>query len=232
MGQIAQTDGIEPEYVVECVVQTGRNQQTVKECIDAGADALHTDDAFANSYQSAEDDRPYEQQDNGYENGNQTGYDGNAALAAEECQPVRELRVFEAVIAACADDTGDDGDKYVLDLVECQRLDLIVCDGRHERGDDAGAQQVGHHQPGNQTGESGCTVSVIGQTDRDTDNEQPSHVVDQRAARLDEQEADVVQRTAGRRARYAHNARGDRIAEAHQNTADRERCYRQHECLT
>ena len=34
--QVAQADGIEPEYVVECVVQTGRNQQTVKECIDAG----------------------------------------------------------------------------------------------------------------------------------------------------------------------------------------------------
>ena len=61
---------------------------------------VHADDAFANSYQSAEDDRPYEQQDNGYRDGNQTGYDGNAALAAEECQPVRELRVFEAVIAA------------------------------------------------------------------------------------------------------------------------------------
>ena len=71
MGQVAQADGIEPEYVVQRVVQAGRDEQTVKECIDAGADTVHADDAFANSYQSAEDDRPYEQQDNGYRDGNQ-----------------------------------------------------------------------------------------------------------------------------------------------------------------
>ena len=214
------------------MVQAGRDEQAVEECVDACADAAHADDGFADRNERAEDDRPDEQQNDGYHDGNQTGYDRNAALAAEECQPVGKLRVLEAVVARRTDDACDDRDKDVLDLIERERLDLIVCDGRHERGDDAGAQQIGHHQPGNQTGESGCTVSVIGQTDRDTDNEQPSHVVDQRAARLDEQEADVVQRTAGRRARYAHNARGDRIAEAHQNTADRERCYRQHECLT
>ena len=162
MGQIAQTDGIEPEYVVECVVQTGRNQQTVKECIDAGADAVHADDAFANSYQSAEDDRPYEQQNNGYENGNQTGYDGNAALAAEECQPVRKFRIFETVVAARTDDTGDNCDKYVLDLVKCQRFYRIVGDCGHQRGNNAGAQQVGHHQPGYQTGQCRGTLTVVG----------------------------------------------------------------------
>ena len=162
MGQVAQADGVKPEYIVQRVVQAGRDEQTVKECIDAGADTVHADDAFANSYQSAEDDRPYEQQDNGYRDGNQTGYDGNAALAAEECQPVRELRVFEAVIAACADDTGDDRDKDVLDLIERERLDLIVCDGRHQRGNNAGAQQVGHHQPGYQTGQCRGTLAVVG----------------------------------------------------------------------
>ena len=162
MGQIAQADGIEPEYVVECVVQTGRNQQTVKECIDAGADAFHADDAFANSYQSAEDDRPYEQQNNGYENGNQTGYDGNAAFAAEECQPVRKFRVFETVVARRTNDACDDRDKDVLDLIERERLDLIVCDGRHQRSNNAGAQQVGHHQPGYQTGQCRGTLTVVG----------------------------------------------------------------------
>ena len=162
MRQVAQADGIEPEYIVQRVVQAGRDEQTVKECIDAGADTVHADDAFANSYQSAEDDRPYEQQDNGYRDGNQTGYDGNAALAAEECQPVRELRVFEAVIAACADDTGDDSDKYVLDLVKCQRFYRIIRDCGHQRGNNAGAQQVGHHQPGYQTGQCRGTLAVVG----------------------------------------------------------------------
>ena len=160
--QVSEADGVKPEYIVQRVVQAGRDEQTVKECIDAGADTVHADDAFANSYQRAEDDRPYEQQDNGYRDGNQTGYDGNAALAAEECQPVRELRVFEAVIAACADDTGDDSDKYVLDLVKCQRFYRIIRDCGHQRGNNAGAQQVGHHQPGYQTGQCRGTLAVVG----------------------------------------------------------------------
>ena len=77
-------------------------------------------------------------------------------------QPVRELRVFEAVIAACADDTGDDSDKYVLDLVKCQRFYRIIRDCGHQRGNNAGAQQVGHHQPGYQTGQCRGTLAVVG----------------------------------------------------------------------
>ena len=38
VAQVAQADGIKPEYVVQRVVQAGRDQQTVEERIDAGAD--------------------------------------------------------------------------------------------------------------------------------------------------------------------------------------------------
>ena len=214
------------------MVQTGRDEQAVEKCVDACADAVHADDGFTDRNECAEDDRPYEQQNDRNQNGNQTGDNRYAALAAEECQPVGQFGVLKAVVAGRADDAGDDSDKDVLDLIERERLYRVVRDSGHQGGDNARAQQVGHHQPRNQTGERGCTVFIVRQTDRYADNEQPCHVVDQRAARLDEQEADVVQRTARRRARYTHNARGDRIAEAHQNTADRERCYRQHECLT
>ena len=85
-------------------------------------DTVHADDAFANSYQSAEDDRPYEQQDNGYRDGNQTGYDATQRLPLKNASQSGSFAFFEAVIAACADDTGDDSDKYVLDLVKCQRF--------------------------------------------------------------------------------------------------------------
>lgn len=44
-----------------------------------------------------------------------------------------ELRVLEAVIAACAD-TGDDSDKYVLDLCQMPAFYRIIRDCGHQRG--------------------------------------------------------------------------------------------------
>ena len=69
--------------------------------------------------------------------------------------------VLKAVVARRTDNACDDRDKDVLDLIERERLDRIVCDGRHERGDNARAQQVGHHQPGNQTGETRMLPSSV-----------------------------------------------------------------------
>ena len=64
MGQVAQTDGVEPEHVVQSVVQAGGDEQTVQESVDAGADAVHASDAVADGDQSVEDDGPDEQQNN------------------------------------------------------------------------------------------------------------------------------------------------------------------------
>ena len=47
VGQVAQTDGIEPEHVVQSVVQAGGDEQTVQEGVDASADAAHASDAVA-----------------------------------------------------------------------------------------------------------------------------------------------------------------------------------------
>ena len=55
-----------------------------------------------------------------------------------------------------------DSDKYVLDLVKCQRFYRIIRDCGHQRGNNAGAQQVGHHQPGYQTGQCRGTLAVVG----------------------------------------------------------------------
>ncbi len=115
--QVAQADGVKPEHVVQSVVQAGGDEQTVQESIDTCADAAQAGNAVAQSNQNAEDNGPYEQQDNGYRDGNQSGYDSNAALAAEECQPVRELGAFEAVVAACADDSGQDADEGVAGIL-------------------------------------------------------------------------------------------------------------------
>lgn len=79
-------------------MQAGGDQQTVQESVDAGAeDAVQTNDAVADGNQRTEDDGPDEQQDNGNHDGNNGGRQTvNAALAAEECQPVRQLGIRTA----------------------------------------------------------------------------------------------------------------------------------------
>ena len=99
VGQVAQADGVEPEHVVQGVMQTGGDQQAVEEGVQTGANAAQADDAVAQQNQSIEDDGPDEEQDDGNNDGNQAGDDGHAALAAEEGQPVRQLGALELVVA-------------------------------------------------------------------------------------------------------------------------------------
>ena len=40
--QIAETDGVKPEYIVKCMVQTCRDQKSVQECIDTCANRSHS----------------------------------------------------------------------------------------------------------------------------------------------------------------------------------------------
>ena len=74
---------------------------------------LRLNDAVAEGNQRTEDDGPDEQQDNGNHDGNNGGHDSNAALAAEECQPVRQLGILELVVAGSTDDGGQNTDERV-----------------------------------------------------------------------------------------------------------------------
>ena len=82
--QVTKTDGIKPEYVVQCVMQTERDQQTVEECVDTSTYSSHLCDTFAQCNQNAKQYRPYEQQNYGYNDRNNTCYDSYATFAAEE----------------------------------------------------------------------------------------------------------------------------------------------------
>ena len=113
VGQVAQADGVEPEHVVQSVVQAGGDEQTVQESVDAGADAAHASDAVADGDQSAEDDGPDKQQNDRDNDGDQAGGDGDEALAGEECQPVRHLGALELVVAGCAHHSGQNADERV-----------------------------------------------------------------------------------------------------------------------
>jgi len=61
VSQVAKSDGVKPEYVVQCVVQTERDEQSVEECIETSSDSSQVCNSFAQHNQSCEDDRPYEQ---------------------------------------------------------------------------------------------------------------------------------------------------------------------------
>ena len=220
MGQVAQTDGVEPEHVVQSVVQTGGDQQTVQEGVDAGADAVHASDAVADCDQSVEDDGPDEQQNHGHQNGDQTGSDCNEALAGEECQPVRQLGILELVVAGSADDGSQNADKGVAgDLLVCNVGSGTLFDVAHS-ADHTGVQQLLHHQEADQTGQT-CGTIVVSKADSGTDGKQPCHVIDQSAACLDEQEADGVC-CAGSCALGTHNSGSQSVADAHQDAADRQ----------
>ena len=193
--------------------------QTVQESVDAGADAAHLGNAVAEGNQNAEDDGPDEQQDNGNHDGNNGGHDSNAALAAEECQPVRQLGILELVVAGSTDDGGQDADEGVAgDLAESNVIDGAFLQ-RADSADNAGAEQLLHHQEADQTGQTGSTVVVIRQTDGSADGEQPCHVVDQGAAGLDQQETESVSET-GSCALSTHNSGSESVTNAHQDTTD------------
>ena len=55
---------------------------------------------------------------------------------------------------------------------------------RADSADNAGAEQLLHHQEADQTGQTGSAVVVVRQTHSSADGEQPCHVVDQGAAGL------------------------------------------------
>ena len=230
MGQVAQADGVEPEHVVQSVVQAGGDQQTVQEGVDASADAVHASDAVADGDQCVEDDGPDEQQNNGHQNGDQTGSDCNEALAGEECQPVRQLDILELVVAGSAHNSGQNADEGVAgDLLEGNVGSGALFQGAHH-ADHAGAQQLLHHQVADQTGQT-CGTVVVGQAHSGTNGEQPCHVIDQSAACLDQQEANGVCCTGSCCTGNAHNARSEGIAKTHQDAADRQHSDGKHQCF-
>ena len=222
MGQVAQADGVEPEHVVQSVVQAGGDQQTVQESVDASTDAVHAFDASANGDQCIEDDGPDEQQSDRNNDGDQAGGDCNEALAGEECQPVRHLSALELVVAGCTHHSGQDADERVAGhLLESDVGSGALFQGAHH-ADHAGAQQLLHHQVADQASQTSGTVVVISQANGCADGEQPCHVIDQSAACLDQQEANGVSCAGGCSTGDTHDTRGQSIAKAHQDAADRQ----------
>ena len=220
VAQVAQTDGVEPEHVVQSVMQAGGDQQTVQEGIQANTEHAHALDAVADGNQNAEDDGPDKQQDGGNNDGNKAGHNGDGTLATEECQHIRQLGVLELVVAGGANNAAQDTDEGVSDLSESNLVGLA---GDHVGGNDADSangQQGGDHQPADQTSQTGSAVIFFCQANGNADAKQQSHVVDQSAAGLDQEETDGVQCAGSRCIGNAHNTGSNGVAQTHQDAAD------------
>ena len=201
-------------HVVQSVVHADGDQQAVEEGVQARADGAHAGDAVAQGNQSAEHQRPDEQQDDRSHDGNHRSGHGHEALAAEEGQEVRQLHALEAVVGPCADQAAQDADEGVGDLAESQILGGALDDIGHDGADHTGAQQLLDHQPGSQAGQSRGAVRLVGHAYRNADDEQDLHIVDQGAAGLDQQEADDLCQALDGAA--LHGGRAQRVADAHQ----------------
>ena len=209
------------------MVHADGDQQAVQEGVDAGAPGAQTHDGIAQENQGIEDQRPNEQQDDGCDDGNQRSSHGDKALAAEECQEVRQLDALEVVVGPRTDQAADDADEGVGDLAESDVLGGILGDAGHDGGDHADAQQLLDHQPGSQAGQSGGSVGFVGHADGNADDEQDLHIVDQGAAGLNQQEADDLCQADDVAA--LHGGRTQRIANTHQQAADGQHCDGQHQ---
>ena len=148
---------------------------------------------------------------------------------------VRQLGALELVVAGGTDDSSQDADEGVAgDLAESNVINgALFQGGTNSSADGAhntGAEQLLHHQKADQTSQTGGAVMVVCQADSCADGEQPSHVIDQSAAGLDQQEADRVSST-GSSAFSTHNGGSQSVANTHQNTTDGQRGNGQHQCL-
>ncbi len=215
------------------MVKAGGDEQTVQEGVDAHADHVHLGDGGADGDQHAKDDGPGEEQNGRSDDGDHAGDNSHAPLAREEGQEVRQLGVLEFVVAQGADDTGQDADEGVGDLGVGHRPGLI---GHQGGGVITGrAYQGGHHEPGNQTGQTAGAVIVLGKTNAHTDGEQDGHVVDQSGAGLDKEKANGIGDAGsgvpqlGGPFRTHHVGGTQSIADAHQDTTDGQNGHGKHQ---
>ena len=115
---VVDTRHVEPEYGVQRMVQADRDQQAVKEGIDARADRAQLLDMFAEAHQPAEHHRPDEHHNEGDHNHHERGQDWHQAATAEEGERFRQLDAAEAVVQFSGNDTHHNTDELVFDFTE------------------------------------------------------------------------------------------------------------------
>ncbi|MNG97461.1 hypothetical protein D3C79_565740 [compost metagenome] len=109
---------VEPEYRVQRMVQTDRDQQTVEECIDTCAGRAQLLNVFTEVNQATEDHRPDIHQDEGHQDHQEGDQDRHQTAAAEERQRFRQLNAAETVVDFGGDNAHQNTDELVLNLAK------------------------------------------------------------------------------------------------------------------
>ena len=133
MGEIAEPDRVEPEDIIERMVEADRNQKPVQKGIDCGARSAKPRNSLSENDESGEEHRPEESQQSGGKDRCDAGGNHGASLSAEESEPVRELCVFETVVAARTDETGKDADEGIFYFLKSEKRFRIILKGGDDR---------------------------------------------------------------------------------------------------
>ena len=203
-------------------MQTKRNQKTVQERINTYTNNSKTNDFLTCKYQCSVNDRPYEEQNSCYDNGNNCRYNSNTTFAREEGQCIRKSGSFEFVVAGRTNQTCKNTDELIADFSKC----CIRLSSGQSSYNTAG-QKVGDHQPGYQTCQTCCTIIIICHTYCYADSEQPGHIIDQCSTCFYQEESNDLSCAADVTA--LHGARTECITNSHQNTTYRKACNWKHQ---
>ena len=164
---VSELTNLEPGNGVQHLVQTRRDQQTVDETKNTGAERARADNPFTTSMDGVLHRRPDVAEDGCQYQTEEAGCDRHKAFAAEEAQEVRQFDARPAVIHGAADQTGND---------TCQDAHV---DGRVD-GDHRFSQYEVTYRPRQRCG----TGAVFRPAGCNTDSENQRQVIKDCPARL------------------------------------------------
>src|SRR5699024_7145516 len=101
VSDIVDADSIEPEYRVECMMQAGRNEQSIEETIQTGAQCTKAADPFAKVDQTIIHYRPNQIQETRQSSHYKYRDDRYCTPATEESEIIRQLYITEFIVQCC-----------------------------------------------------------------------------------------------------------------------------------
>ena len=145
-------------------------------------------------------------------------------------QPLRKRCVFEAVEAPSSYETRQNTYERVLYFGKSQKSSFTRGKHLEYRFHVIRFQKCRDHKPGGKSRDSRRSIPLISHSYADTHCEKHSDIVDQCSARFYQEHADHRECTGHLAA--LHGSRTQQITDAHENAAERQAGYRQHDCLS
>ncbi|CCK01624.1 hypothetical protein BN129_4431 [Cronobacter sakazakii 701] len=135
---------VEPKHGVQGVMQPHRDQQTVKECVNARADRTELLDLLAKVNETAKHDRPDVHHDECHNNHHERRQNRDQTAAAEEGQRFRQLNSAKAVVQFGGNNPHHNAHELVFDFTEGGRH--LIGRDLHNHGDSRWRAERRQHQ--------------------------------------------------------------------------------------